>query len=116
MRTTFVVGAALAVTIAAGGATTDVYAEGTETVDCMTYDEVLHHDARSLDMRVVNACPKALVCTVTWTVRCAKTTTEHSASELLAAGAGHVWTATAATCSDEWSIDSRWRCDEPAHR
>jgi hypothetical protein len=116
MRTTFVAGAALTVLFAASGATRDVYADGTETVTCMTYDEVVHHDARTLDMRVANACPKALVCTVTWTVRCARVTTEHSASAMLAAGSDHVWTATAASCTEEWSIDSRWRCDEPAHR
>jgi hypothetical protein len=116
MRTTFVAGAALAVLVAAGGATGDVYAEDAQAADCMRYDEVLHHDLRTLDMHVVNACPKALICTVTWTVRCGHATADHSGSQLLAAGGDHVWTATAASCSEEWSIDSRWRCDEPARR
>jgi hypothetical protein len=118
MRGTFMAGAALAAVLA-GGAAGDVYADDsepkpTEHVDCMRYDEVLHREARTLDMRVTNACPKALVCTVTWSVRCAHATTDHSQSEVLAAGGDHLWTASAASCNEEWSIDSRWRCDEPA--
>lgn len=84
-------------------------AESTEA--CMVYSEVSHNDTRSLDVKLASTCKKPMKCSVDWTITCGKTSNVTHNTAIVGADAEHDWVASAATCKEDWSISTTWRCD-----
>jgi hypothetical protein len=77
---------------------------------CVVYSEVSHDETRSLDVRLANTCAKPMSCNIAWTVTCGKTATVTRRGAVLAGSADQSWVASAASCEDDWSIDTTWGC------
>ena len=73
--------------------------------------EVSHNDSRSLDVKLASTCKKPMACAVDWTITCGKTSNVTHNAAVLAESAEHAWVASAATCKEDWSISTTWRCD-----
>lgn len=79
--------------------------------NCMVYSEVSHNDSRSLDVKLASTCKKPMACSVDWTITCGKTSNVTHNTAVVGSDAEHDWTASAATCKEDWSISTTWRCD-----
>ncbi len=114
MRTAPIACAALLVVLATAGAPPDVHADSpppdAPSGGCVVYSEMSHKESRTLDVRLANTCAKPMACSVAWTVTCGRTTTVTRNGAVLAGSADHAWVASAATCEDDWSIDTSWSC------
>jgi hypothetical protein len=122
MRTIPIACAALLVALATAGASPDVHADirpadspsPSDSRECVVYSELSHKESRTLDVRLANTCAKPMACSVAWTVTCGKATTVTRNGAVLAGSADHSWVASAASCEDDWSIDTSWSC-KPGH-
>ena len=85
--------------------------DAAESTDCVVYSEVSHNDSRSLDVKLASTCKKPMACAVDWTITCGKTSNVTHNAAVLAESAEHAWVASAATCKEDWSISTTWRCD-----
>jgi hypothetical protein len=114
MHTTPIACAALLVLLATAGASPDVHADiqpaDSPSGECVVYSELSHKESRTLDVRLANTCAKAMACSVAWTVTCGKAATVTRNGAVLAGSADHSWVASAASCEDDWSIDTSWSC------
>jgi hypothetical protein len=114
MRTTPIACAALLVSFASIGASPDVHAgsepSDTTSGECVVYSELSHKESRTLDVRLANTCAKAMACSVAWTVTCGKAKAVTREGATLAGSDEHSWVASAASCEDDWSIDTSWSC------
>src|SRR5271170_2757412 len=114
MRTMPIACAALLVSLASAGASPDVHAQTAPTDatsgECVVYSELSHKESRTLDVRLANTCKKAMACSVSWTVKCGKATAVTREGATLAGDDEHAWVASAASCEDDWSIDTSWSC------
>jgi hypothetical protein len=114
MRTMPIACAALLVSLASTGASRFVHADSepadAASGECVVYSELSHKDSRTLDVHLANTCAKAMACSVAWTVTCgrAKAVTREGAT--LAGSGERSWVASAASCEDDWSIDTSWSC------
>jgi hypothetical protein len=107
--------AALLVALATAGASPDVHADSDPPGGgCVVYSELSHKDSRTLDVRLANTCAKPMTCSVAWTVTCGKAATVTRSGAVLAGSADRSWVASAASCEDDWSIDTSWSC-KPGH-
>jgi hypothetical protein len=77
---------------------------------CVVYSEVSHRDSHTLDVHLENTCKKPFACTVDWTVRCGKGTSATHNAARLDGSAEKSWVASAASCDEDWSIDTSWGC------
>jgi hypothetical protein len=120
MRTIPIACAALLVALATAGASPDVHADfepadspspsPTDSRECVVYSELSHRESRTLDVRLANTCAKPMTCSVAWTVTCGKAATVTRNGAVLAGAADRSWVASAASCEDDWSIDTSWSC------
>jgi hypothetical protein len=110
MRTIPIACAALLVVLSTAGASPDVHADSAPSGECVVYSELSHKESRTLDVRLANTCSKPMACNVAWTVTCGKAVNVVRNGAVLAGSADHSWIASAATCEDDWSIDTSWSC------
>jgi hypothetical protein len=90
---------------AAGAASAD----GT-AASCMEYREVPHPDQKQHELHLSNTCSKPMSCGVSWTVTCGKKVTTTQKAAAIGASGEASWVASAASCDDDWSIDTSWTC------
>ncbi len=108
--------AALLVALATAGASPDVHADSNpadsppSSGECVVYSELSHKESRTLDVRLANTCAKPMACSVAWTVTCGKAKVVTRNGAVLDGSADHSWVASAASCEDDWSIDTSWSC------
>ncbi|MGH7295710.1 MAG: hypothetical protein ACRELB_12280, partial [Polyangiaceae bacterium] len=69
-----------------------------------------HDDSHTLDVQLSNTCSKPMACNVSWTVKCGKAASVVRNGAVLGATAARSWTASAESCSEDWSIDTSWSC------
>jgi hypothetical protein len=114
MRTMPIACAAFVVACATAAASPDVHAENeaadTPSDNCVVYSELSHKDSRSLDVHLSNTCAKVMACSVAWTVTCGKAASVTHNAASLAGLAEQSWVASAASCEDDWAIDTSWSC------
>lgn len=114
MRTTPIACAMVLVSLASAGASRDLHAEtqpqDSQSGECVVYSELSHKDSRTLDVRLSNTCAKPMACTLEWTVTCGKARAVTRNGAVLAGSGEQSWTASAASCEDDWAIDTSWSC------
>lgn len=110
MRVFPVAGAVLFLVASAGAVHAETEAADPPSGNCVVYSEVSHSDSRTLDVRLENTCKRAMACNVGWTVTCGKSAKVTRNAAVLGGAADRTWTASAASCDDDWSIDTTWGC------